>query len=96
MPIVLAPLLFGESFADTPLGGVPLSASLALLVAGAALLARSPLLLALMEGERVSHASGSAPSPSAPSQETIRSSPATDAGEPSSSTTSTSPARIGR
>ncbi len=34
--------------------------------------------------------------PSEPSQETIRSSPSTDAGEPSSSTTSTSPARIGR
>jgi hypothetical protein len=96
IPIVVAPLLFGESFADTPLGGVPLSASLALLVAGAALLARSPLLVALMEGERVSHASGSAPSPLRPSEETICSSPAIDSGEPSSSTTSTSPARVER
>jgi hypothetical protein len=96
IPIVVAPLLFGESFADTPLGGVPLSASLALLVAGAALLARSPVLVALMAGERVSHASGSAPSPLPPSQEMIRSSPTTDAVDPSSSTTSTSPARIGR
>lgn len=96
IPIVVAPLLFGESFADTPFAGVPLSASLALLIAGAALLARSPLLVALMEGERVSHASGSAPSPLPPSQETIRSSPPTEAGEPSSSTTSTSPARAGR
>ena len=26
IPIVVAPLLFGESFTDTPLGGVPLSA----------------------------------------------------------------------
>ena len=84
IPIVLAPLLLGESFASTPYGGVPLAASLAVLVAGAALLARSPLLLALMEGDRVSHASGSAPSPSAPSQETIRSSPSTEALDPSS------------
>jgi hypothetical protein len=96
IPIVVAPLLFGESFAHTPLAGVPLSASLALLVAGAALLARSPLLVALMEGERVSQPSGSAPSPLAPSDETIRSSPPTDEGDPSSSTTSTSPARVER
>jgi hypothetical protein len=96
IPVVLAPLLLGERFSGTPLGGVPLVASLALLVAGAALLARSPLLLALMEGERVSHSSGSAPSPSEASQDTMRSSPSTDAPDPSSSTTRTSPARIGR
>jgi hypothetical protein len=96
IPIVVAPLLFGESFADTPLGGVPLSVSLALLVAGAALLARSPLLVALMEGERINHASGSAPSPLPPSQETMCSSPKTEVGDPSSSTTSTSPARAER
>jgi hypothetical protein len=96
VPVVLAPLLLGESFGATPLGGVPLGASLALLIAGAGLLARSPLLLALMEGERVSHASGSAPSPSTPNQEMTRSSPATDELDPSSSTTSTSPARVGR
>jgi drug/metabolite transporter (DMT)-like permease len=103
IPVVLAPLLLGESFSDTPLGGIPLGLSLALLVAGAALLARSPLLTnlfevgaPLMEGERVSQASGSTPSPSEPSQETIRSSPSTDEVDPSSSTTNTSPARIGR
>jgi hypothetical protein len=94
IPIVVAPLLFGESFADTPWGGVPLSVSLALLMVGAAVLARSQLLVALMEGERVSHSSGSAPSPREPSQEISRSSPDTEAGEPSSSTTSTSPARV--
>jgi hypothetical protein len=94
IPIVVAPLLFGESFADTPLGGVPLSASLALLVTGAALLARSPLLVALMAGERVNQASGSAPSPLESSREINRSSPSTDAVDPSSSTTSTSPARV--
>jgi hypothetical protein len=96
IPIVVAPLLFGESFAHTPLGGVPLAASLALLVAGAALLARSPLLLALMAGDRVSDASDSASNPSAPSHETIRSNPSTDSGDPSSCTTSTSPARVSR
>jgi len=96
VPVVLAPLLLGERFGATPLGGVPLCVSLAVLVMGAALLARSPLLLALMEGERVSHASGSAPNLSEPSQATMRSSPSTEAGDPSSSTTSTSPASIGR
>src|SRR3984893_1944773 len=96
VPIVLAPLLLGERFSATPLGGVPLGASLALLVGGAALLARSPLLVALMEGERVSHPSGSALSLSAPSQETIRSNPSTEEADPSASTTKTSPARVGR
>jgi hypothetical protein len=96
VPVVLAPLLLGERFGATPLGGVPLCASLLMLVSGAALLARSPLLLALMEGERVSQSSGAAPSLSEASQETMRSSPSSEAGEPSSSTTRTSPARIGR
>jgi hypothetical protein len=96
VPVALAPVLFGERFSDTPLGGVPLGLSIALLVTGAALLVRSPLLLALMGGEPISHASGSAPSRSTPSEETIRSSPATDAEDPSSVTTSTSPARAGR
>jgi drug/metabolite transporter (DMT)-like permease len=96
IPVVLAPLLLGERFSATPLGGVPLGVSLAVLIAGAALLARSPLLLALMEGELVSHARGSAPSPDEPSHATIRSSPSTEADDPSSSTTRTSPARIGR
>ncbi|MCW3069344.1 MAG: hypothetical protein JWL67_1969 [Solirubrobacterales bacterium] len=96
IPVVLAPLLLGENFSATPLGGVPLVLSLGLLIAGAAALARSPLLLALMAPEAVSDASGSARSPSEASQETIRSSPATEDGDPSSSTTSTSPARISR
>jgi hypothetical protein len=96
IPIVVAPLLFGESFADTPLGGVPLSLSLALLVTGAGLLARSQLLVALVAGEAVSHASGSAPSPSPSSRETSRCTPSSDAGDPSTPTTSTSPERIRR
>lgn len=96
IPLVLAPLLFREHFGSTPLGGAPLVASLALLVAAAGMLARSPLLLALMAGQPVSDSSDSTPSPSERSEVTIRSSPSTDRAEPSSSTTSTSPARIGR
>jgi len=96
VPVALALTLLGEVLSTTALGGVPLCAALALLLGGAAMLARSPLLLGLMEGERVSDASGSAPSLSDPSHATIRSNPATDEGEPSNSTTSTSPARIVR
>jgi hypothetical protein len=96
VPVALAPLLFGERFSATPLGGIPLAASLIVLIAGAALLERSPLLLALMAGERTSDASGSAPSPSEPSQPAIRSSPSTEEVDPSTVTTSTSPARAGR
>jgi len=96
VPVMLAPLLLGENFSSTPLGGVPLVISLGVLVTGAAALARSPLLLALMESEPVSKPSGSTDSPSERSQDTIRSTPASDEGEPSTDTTSTSPARIGR
>jgi len=96
VPVALAPLLFGELFSDTPFGGIPLAASLLVLVAGAGALARSPLLVGLMEGQLVSDASGSTAKPADPSQATIRSNLGTDAEEPSSSTTSTSPARIGR
>jgi hypothetical protein len=96
IPVALAPVLFGERFTATPLGGVPLGISLAVLIAGAAMLARSPLLLALMSGDPVSHPSGSAPSPDAPSHATIRSSPASDVDDPPSATTSTSPASIRR
>jgi hypothetical protein len=49
VPVALAPVLFNESFAATPLGGVPLAISLALVVIGAAVLARSPLLTNLYE-----------------------------------------------
>ena len=96
VPVVLAMLLLGEPLSATPLNGIPFIASMALLLAGATMLARSPLLLALMDGAPVSHASGSAASPSPPSHEIIRSSPSTEELEPSSSTTTTSPARVGR
>jgi drug/metabolite transporter (DMT)-like permease len=96
VPVVLAPILLGESFSRTPLGGVPLGIALALLVTGAALLARSPLLLGLMAGDRVSDASVSTPKPEEPSRAMMRSSPASAAGEPPISTTRTSPARTPR
>jgi hypothetical protein len=75
VPIALAPVLFGERFSTTPLSGVPLAASLALVVAGAAVLARSPLLLALMPSQRSSEASDSTPSLLAPSHDASRSIP---------------------
>jgi hypothetical protein len=114
VPVALAPVLFGEHFTETPLSGALLAGSLAVLIAGAAVLARSPLLLALMEGEQpeeealtgdapedareelVSAASDSVESPSPPSQETMRSVPRTDATDPSTATTKTSPARVRR
>jgi drug/metabolite transporter (DMT)-like permease len=96
VPVAVAPILLGENFASTPLAGVPLGISLALLVSGAALLARSPLLLGLMAGEPVKEASGATPSPAAESRETMRSSPASAEGELPISTTSTSPARMPR
>ena len=100
VPVMLAPLLFGESFAATPYGGVPLVASLAFVIAGAAVLARSPLLLALMsendESQRSSEANDSTPSPLPASDAASRSTPSTEVGEPVTLTTTTSPARKGR
>jgi hypothetical protein len=104
VPVVLAPLLFGEFFSQTPYGGVPLACALVLLLVGATMLARSPLLLALMGGqeagqstrERVSESSDTTPRPRSSSADTIRSSPRTEASDPSAVTTSTSPARAGR
>jgi len=51
IPVALAPVLFGEHFTETPLSGALLAASLAVLIVGAVVLARSPLLLALVEAE---------------------------------------------
>jgi hypothetical protein len=95
VPIVLAPLILNEKFTDSPVGGWVLALALAVLVAGAAALARSPLLLALMEGD-VSEPSGSTDSPENRNHATTRSTPAKDVAEPSTDTTKTSPARIGR
>lgn len=51
IPVVLAPVLLGERFTETPLSGAPLALSLAVLLVGAVVLARSPLLVALLEAE---------------------------------------------
>ena len=96
VPVVLAPILLGERFSATPLGGVPLVLSITVVMSGAAALARSPALLSLTDAQRVSEDSGSAASPSDASQETMRSTPASEDDEPPSSTTITSPARIVR
>jgi drug/metabolite transporter (DMT)-like permease len=49
VPVLLAPLIFGESWGDTPLGGVALLASMAVAVAGTVLLAGSRTVAAVIE-----------------------------------------------
>jgi drug/metabolite transporter (DMT)-like permease len=49
VPVLLAPLIFGESWGDTPLGGAVLVAFMAVTVAGAVLLAGSRSVGAVLE-----------------------------------------------
>ncbi len=49
VPVLLAPLIFGESWGATPLGGAVLAASMAVAVAGTVLLAGSPAVGAMIE-----------------------------------------------
>lgn len=49
VPVLLAPLIFGESWGDTPLGGVVLVASIAVATGGAVLLAGSRGVGAVIE-----------------------------------------------
>ena len=49
IPVLLAPLIFGESWGDTPLGGAALVAFMALAVSGAVLLAGSRAVGAVIE-----------------------------------------------
>ncbi|HWA53944.1 MAG TPA: hypothetical protein VG816_07205 [Solirubrobacterales bacterium] len=49
VPVVLAPLIFGESWGSTPLGGLLLVASMAVAVAGTVLLAGSSAVGAVIE-----------------------------------------------
>ncbi|MGN6257581.1 MAG: hypothetical protein ACTHN3_07515 [Solirubrobacterales bacterium] len=49
VPVLLAPLIFDESWAETPLGGAALVASIALAVAGTIFLAGSKAVAAVME-----------------------------------------------
>ena len=48
VPVLLAPLIFGESWSSTPLGGVALVASMAIAVSGTVLLAGSPAVGAVI------------------------------------------------
>ena len=52
VPVVLAPLIFGESWGSTPLGGALLVASMAVAVAGTTLLAGSSAVGAVIENAR--------------------------------------------
>jgi drug/metabolite transporter (DMT)-like permease len=51
IPVVLAPLVGGEGWGDTPLGGAVLGAALVAVAAGAGLLASSPAVARLAVGE---------------------------------------------
>jgi drug/metabolite transporter (DMT)-like permease len=52
VPVALAPLIFGESWGSTPLGGVALVASMAVAVGGTILLAGSSAVGAVIEKSR--------------------------------------------
>lgn len=52
VPVLLAPLIFGESWAETPLGGVALVASMVVAVAGTVLLAGSRAVGAVIQSAR--------------------------------------------
>ena len=49
VPVLLAPLIFGESWGATPLGGAVLVASMMVAVGGTVLLAGSPAVGAVIE-----------------------------------------------
>jgi drug/metabolite transporter (DMT)-like permease len=53
VPVLLAPLIFGESWADTPLGGTALVGSMAVAIAGTILLAGSRSVGAVIEAAHV-------------------------------------------
>jgi drug/metabolite transporter (DMT)-like permease len=52
VPVLLAPLVGGESWRATPLGGAVLAAALAIVVGGVAMLARSPLIAKVIAEQR--------------------------------------------
>lgn len=52
LPVLLAPLIFGESWGNTPLGGIALVASMAVAVGGTVLLAGSSAVGAVIENAR--------------------------------------------
>lgn len=53
VPVLLAPLIFGESWGDTPLGGVALVASMSIAVGGTIILAGSRVVGAVIESAHV-------------------------------------------
>jgi hypothetical protein len=100
VPVTLAPLLLHENYFSDPLSGTVLLIALGVLLSGAAVLASSPALIALMapdaDGAQASVESGTAESRSSDSETAKRANEASDAADPSSVTTTTSPARSGR
>ena len=58
VPVLLAPVLVGESWTDSPGGGLPLLVSVAAVCAGAAVLGGSRRIGALEEGQSASSAGG--------------------------------------
>jgi drug/metabolite transporter (DMT)-like permease len=56
VPVLLAPLIFGESWGSTPLGGVALVASMGIAVSGTVLLAGSKTVGAVLESAHSSEA----------------------------------------
>jgi drug/metabolite transporter (DMT)-like permease len=48
VPVLLAPLVFGESWSDTPLGGALIAAALTVVAAGTVILAGSPVVAPLL------------------------------------------------
>ena len=96
VPVAAAPVLVHERlFARGPVNSVFLVLSLGVLAAGAWALARSQLLAALIAGE-ASAGSDSDPSPSERRRAASASSPRSEAAEPSTVSTTTSPAASGR
>jgi drug/metabolite transporter (DMT)-like permease len=100
VPVALAPLLLHENYFRDPLAGAVLLISLGVLLSGAAVLASSPALIALMapeaDGAQASVESGTAESRACDSDAAKPAKDASDASDPSSVTTTTSPARSGR
>lgn len=58
VPVLLAPLIFGESWGDTPLGGAALVASMVMAVAGTVLLAGSGAVGAVIDSAHADHKGG--------------------------------------
>jgi hypothetical protein len=93
VPIVVAPLLFGEALGATPLHGGALAGAVAVLLTAAVVLTRAPAVLAFVDA--ASTVSGTGTTPSDRSATTSRSSVRSDGAEPPALATTTSPGRTG-